>query len=524
MNKVFSLSQLPPGHMHQVTVGDYDVLLANVKGEVYAIQNKCSHYGAPLSQGAICEHRVRCPWHHASFDLRTGEQLEAPGMDGVPRFGVRLEGDDILVSSEPVADNKPQMQPRKHIQGAPAKGHYDYVIVGGGPAGAYAAESIRATDPDGSILLVSAEELPPYDRTKVSKAFMQDDSPPEQLPLRSADFYADLNVYFMAGTRVQRLDLHAKTLELPDGRTIRYERVLMASGSTPVSLDIPGADLENVFSIRTARDGRLAREAVKEGTKVVVIGGSFIGLETAMSLGKRGGDITVVTPEQVLFKQVFGEEAGKYVQQLHEEAGVRFKLGSKGRAITGEKKVSGVILEDGTTLEAGVIIVGVGVTPNTGYIAGIAYQEDSSLAVDGHLAVHAENAWAAGDIATYPDREGMVRIEHWKVAGQQGRIAGRNMAGKAEPYTMVPFFWTNQQGVNFRYVGHGTDYDEIVYDGKPGKEPFLAFYVKDRHVQACLGVKRDAEVAAIHELLSLGKLPAVGALTGRDWQQLCREV
>ncbi len=523
MIKVFSRSQLPAGHMHQVAVGDYDVLLANVSGEVYAILNKCSHYGAPLSKGAICEHRVRCPWHHASFDLRTGAQIEAPGMDGVPRFEVRVEGDDILVSPEPVATNTPEFPPAEQVVD-PIKDHYHYVIVGGGPAGAYAVEAIRAIDTDGSILLVSAEDIPPYDRTKVSKNYLQEDIPASQLPLRSKEFYAKLNVHFMAGTRVQELDLHEKTLRLTGERTVRYERVLMASGSTPVSLDIPGADLENVFPIRTARDGELARAAVSRGTKVVIIGGSFIGLETAMSLGKRGADITVVAPETVLFEKPFGAPAGKYIQQLHEAAGVTFRLGTKSTAFTGNGKVTSVELEDGSTLEAEVVIVGIGVKPNTDYISGIAYQQDRSLAVDGHLAVHAENAWAAGDIATYPDREGMLRIEHWKVAGQQGRIAGRNMAGKAVPYAMVPYFWTNQQGVNFRYVGHGTDYDEIIYDGKPGEEPFLAFYVKDRHVQACLGVKRDAEVAAINELLALGKLPAVDQLQGQDWQARCREV
>ncbi len=522
MIKVFSRSQLPTGHMHQFSVGEYDVLLANVAGEIYAIQNKCSHYGAPLSKGALCEHRVRCPWHHASFDLRTGEQIEAPGMDGVPRFEVRVEGDDIFVSPEPVTDNTINFPSPKPRIGA-ARDHYDYVIVGGGPAGAYAVEAIRAADSEGSLLLISAEDLPPYDRTKVSKNYLQEDSA-SQLPLRSEEFYARLNVHFMAGTRVEKLDLHAKSLQLADARTIRYERVLMASGSTPVSLDIPGADLGNVFPIRTAKDAEAARAAVTEGTKVVIVGGSFIGLETAMSLGKRGADITVVTREEVLFEKPFGVPTGRYIQHLHEAAGVKFRLGTQSRAFTGDEKVSGVELEDGTTLEAEVVIVGIGVKPNTDYISGIAYQDDRSLAVDGHLAVHAEDAWAAGDIATYPDREGMVRIEHWKVAGQQGRIAGRNMAGTAAPYTMVPYFWTNQQGVNFRYVGHGTDYDEIVYDGKPGEAPFLAFYIKDRHVQACLGVKRDAEVAAINELLALGRMPAVEHLTGQDWLARCREV
>ena len=526
MIKAFSLSQLPVGHMHQVSVGDYDVLLANVAGTVYAVENKCSHYGFALSKGAMCEHRVRCPLHHACFDLRTGEQLEAPGMDGLPTFDVRVEGDDIYVSPEPVRLNRPDVGNHPVDLPIPQDRHYDYALVGGGAASAYAVEAIRAHDATGSILMVSKEILPPYDRTKVSKNFMQESMASDQLPLRSAAFYRQLGVDFRAGTQVEAVDLTNKQLTLSDEKgTYTYDKILLATGGTPRTLDdVPGVDLPGVHTVRKAKDGRLAREETTAGANVVIVGGSFIGLETAMSLGKRGGKVTVVTPEEILFEKVFGERVGRYVQQLHEEAGVTFKLGRRTQAISGEERVTGVLLDDGSSLPADVVIVGIGVTPATDYIRGVAYQEDHSLAVDGHLRVHAEHAYAAGDIATYPDREGMVRIEHWKVAGQQGRVAGRNMAGEAQPYQMLPYFWTNQQGINFRYVGHGTDFDRIEFDGTPGEDPFLAFYVKDQHVQACLGVKRDADAAAVNELMALGKMPAVDRLRGQDWQQLCREV
>ena len=523
MTQVFSLSQLPAGHMHAVTVGDYDVLLANVDGSVYAVENKCSHYGFALTKGAMCEHRVRCPLHHACFDLRTGEQLEAPGMDGLPRFTVEVRGDDIYVSEEPEASNTPKPDASVAVP-APRDGRYDHVIVGGGTAAAYAVEAIRAADRTASVLVLSAEELPPYDRTKVSKDFMQKDADRGSLPLRSLDFYRDYGVEFRAGVEVKTLDLQQKTVTLADGGSVTYDRVLMATGGTPVELDLPGADREGVYTVRKAADAVAAREATADGTEVVIIGGSFIGLETAMSLGKRGGKITVVTPEDVLFGKVFGKEVGAYTRKLHEDAGVSFQLGRKAKEIRGNGSVTSVLLDDGTELPADIVIVGIGVKPATDYIEGIAFQEDHSVAVDGHLAAHAENAWAAGDIATYPDREGMLRIEHWKVAGQQGRVAGRNMAGQAEPYTMVPFFWTNQQGVNYRYVGHATDYDDIIFDGTPGESPFLAFYVKDDHVQACLGVKRDADAAAVNELMALGQLPELDELVGQDWAARCRAV
>ncbi|MCP9237734.1 apoptosis inducing factor family protein [Lewinella sp. JB7] len=524
MTPVFSLSQLPRGHMHQVKVGEYDVLLANVDGEVFAVENKCSHYGAPLTDGALCAHRVRCPWHHACFDLRTGEQIEAPGMDGIARFAVDLDGDQILVSEAPVITN--ESSPRaSHEWPELADGQLvDYLVVGGGAAGAYAVEAIRAEDPDGSLLLVSAEELPPYDRTKVSKAFLEQDMPAEKLPLRSAEFYRDLGVTFLAGTRVQRLDLKARQVGLSDGRTLNYERVLLATGGTPRTLNVPGSTLDGVFTLRKADDALRARNATTKGSRVVVVGGSFIGLETAMSLGKRGGQVTVVTRVGILFERIFGAAVGRYIRRLHEEAGVKFRMKSEVHALRGNGKVSAVVLDNGTILDADVVVVGIGVKPATDYLQGIAFRKDGSLEVDGHLALHGKNAWAAGDLATYPDREGMVRIEHWKVAAQQGRIAGRNMAGKPEPYHMVPFFWTNQQGTNFRYVGHGNDFDRIIFDGTPGEGPFLAFYIKDRHVQACLGVKRDADVAAVNELMTLGAMPPVEELAGQDWHARCRRM
>lgn len=508
--------------MHKVTIGDYDVLLSNVEGEVYAIENTCSHYGASLSEGALCDHRVRCPWHHACYDVRTGEQIEAPGMDGVAKFSVQVKGDDIMVSEQPEKKEAPEYADL--VKQADYNNKVDYLIVGAGVAAAYAVEAIRAEDQTGSILMIGREALPPYDRTKVSKAYMQDDMPAEKLPLRSADYYQQLGVRFLAGTQVQTLDLQAKQALLDDGTQVDYDKVLVATGGRPIKLDVPGANLPGVHTVRSNEDAEQARAQTKEGTQVVVIGGSFIGLESAMSLGKRGGKVTVVSPEEVLFEKVFGERVGKYIQQLHEAAGVTFELGRKCTSIEGEERVTGVVLDNGKELPAEVVMVGIGVKPATDFVSGIAYRDDHSLTVDGHLLMHAEGAYAAGDIATYPDREGQLRIEHWKVAGQQGRIAGRNMAGRKEAYRMLPYFWSNQQGTNFRYAGHATDYDRIEYDGNPGAGPFLAFYLKDEHVQACLGVKRDADTAAVAELMYRGSMPEVGELIGQDWQTRCRQL
>jgi len=516
MTEVLSLSSLPPGHTHQINHGEYKVLLTNVEGTVYAVESKCSHFGLPLENAALHGHSLRCPFHHACFDVRNGKQLEAPGMDGIATFTASVVDEKIFLSKEPTAPAFP-VTSQAAVATAEAKNeHFSYAIVGGGVAAANAVYGIREHDAEGSIVLITSEDLPPYDRTHVSKALMDGGKDVGDLPLHSEAFYKERGVTLLESTTAERVDVESKTITIPEG-TITYDKVLLATGGRPVGLDVPGADLSGIHTIRNARDGKAVREEVTEGTKVVVIGGSFIGLEAAMSLGKQGGDVTVVTPEEVLFKKVFGKRVGEYVRQLHEEAGVKFRLGRKSTSFEGKDSVNTVVLDNGDRLPAEVVVVGIGVRPATSYLARLATDDDGGVQVDNHLRANVGGVFAAGDIARYPGREGAVRIEHWKVAAQQGRVAGRNMAGAEEPYTMLPFFWSNQQGVNFRYAGHGQDFDEVHFDGTPGEGPFLAFYVKDEHVQAVLGVKRDADTAAIAHLMDIGTMPPVDELIGREW-------
>lgn len=516
MVPVLKSSLLPPGHKHQVDHGDYKVLLTNVEGMVYAVESKCSHFGLPLENAALHGHSLRCPFHHACFDVRNGKQLEAPGMEGIATFAVEVKDEQIYLAEAPT----PVIDPALGVAAPVAQtAHFDYVIVGGGIAAANAVYGIREHDLEGSIALITREDLPPYDRTHVSKALMAGGKDTvKDLVLQSEDFYQHMGVNLLEQTTVEQVDLEHKTITT-NTLSLTYEKVLLATGGTPRNL--PGGEGHNVYTVRSAHDGHALRELVQAGTKVVIVGSSFIGLEAAMSLGKQGGEITIVAPEEVPLARVFGEAVGNYVKQLHEDAGVTFKLGRKTSKFYDEKgHVNTVELDNGEQLPVDLVVVGIGVSPATNYIKGLALDGDGGLQVDNHLALNVGNAWAAGDIARYPDREGALRIEHWKVAAQQGRVAGRNMAGAAEPYQMLPFFWSNQQGVNFRYAGHAHDWDEIVFDGKPGDGPFLAFYLKGDRVQAVLGVKRDAETAVIASLLSAGTLPDNSKLLETDWLQL----
>ncbi|MTB51032.1 FAD-dependent oxidoreductase [Lewinella sp. W8] len=516
---VFKLSQLPPGHMHQVEIDEKSILLTNVDGEVYAVENSCSHFGLPLHNGALSGHRLRCPFHHACFDVRHGTQLEAPGRDGLKTYPVRIEGDAIQVSTTPTAEPEhaaPAASPEN-------TNHVTYAIVGGGIAALNAVLGIRENDAKGSITLISAEALPPYDRTHVSKAQLEGGKSAADLPLQTEEFYASRGVELRLNSVVQTLDVQEKVINLRGGDKLTYDKVLLATGGTPRELPVPGAELDNVFLLRRATDAEAAKSVVGEETEVVIIGGSFIGLEAAMSFSKRGARVSVVAPESIPFEKIFGKQVGQYVRQLHEEAGVKFHLGQQVNSLLGNGAVEQVVLESGETLSARAVIIGIGVTPATDYLQGLAADADGGVTVDGHLRANVADTYVAGDIARYPDREGAQRIEHWKVAAQQGRVAGRNMAGANVPYTMIPYFWSNQQGVNFRYIGHGSDYDNILLDGTPGEGPFLAFYLKGDHVQAVLGVKRDTDTAAIAELMVAGRMPAPDDLMGKDWPALLRQ-
>jgi|AntRauTorckE5430_2_1112549.scaffolds.fasta_scaffold01181_2 NADPH-dependent 2,4-dienoyl-CoA reductase/sulfur reductase-like enzyme/nitrite reductase/ring-hydroxylating ferredoxin subunit len=514
MTPVLQLSQLPASHSHQIDHADTKVLLTNVDGTIYAVESKCSHFGLPLENAALSGHRLRCPFHHACFDVRDGSQLEAPGMDGLATFAVEIRGDDIYVADGP--------SPAPSTSPAPAAApdgetYFDYAIVGGGIAAAEAVEGIREIDANGSIVLLTREDLPPYDRSTVTKVILDGSKDVAQLLLRSRQFYADLGVKLMESTIVSEVNVETNTITILGGSILTYKKVLLATGGTPRQLDLGGSALPDVHLMRRAEDGVAVRDKVFAGTKVVIVGSSFIGLETAMSLGKQGAEITIVTPDKILFEGLFGKAVGDWIQGLHETAGVTFRKGRKVEKIEGDGHVTGVVLDNGDKIPAEVIVVGIGVRPETSYLVGLATDNDGGIQVNNHLVTNIANVWAAGDIARYPDREGAVRIEHWKVAAQQGRIAGRNMAGAEKTYRMVPFFWSNQQGVNIRYIGHATDYDQIVFDGQPEDGSFLAFYLKGKHVQAALGVKRDAQVAVIGELMNARKMPDNEALVGYDW-------
>ena len=292
--------------------------------------------------------------------------------------------------------------------------------------------------------------------------------------------------------------------------------------------------------LRTLHDSQQLRDLAQTSKRFVVIGSSFIGLEGAMSLRKLGAEVAVVGTDAVPFAKILGERIGRVIQGWHEKEGITFHLGRKAERFEGDSSVQAVVLDNGDQLPAEVVLLGLGVTPQTDFLKNMPLEEDGGVKTDAYLKV-ADGLYAAGDIAHYPTANGLQRIEHWKVAGQQGHVAGMNMARsqsadqeeinpvgaemKAELYQLVPFFWTNQQGKRINYVGHTDSFDDIVYDGNPETdESFLALYVDKGTIKAAAGLKRDTDIIAIRELMQMNKMPSVAQVQpGMNWMDALKK-
>jgi NADPH-dependent 2,4-dienoyl-CoA reductase/sulfur reductase-like enzyme/nitrite reductase/ring-hydroxylating ferredoxin subunit len=529
-------ASLPEGALKSFPTPDDGpkVLLTRQQGQVHAFAPNCPHYGAPLEKGKVVAGRLICPWHHACFRLDSGHLCEPPALDDLPTYAVREEGGRILVqvpTNPPASTDKPKATPTAELGGTPppaAAAPTDprtFVIVGGGAAGEFAAQTLRREGFAGRVVLVSADAHAPYDRTKLSKAYLAGKAKPEALPLREPDFYAAHQIERLQNTRAVGLDIAKQELELEGQLPLHYDQLLLALGGTPNLLPkLPGHNLPGVLPLRTQADADALLNTAKDAKQVVIIGSSFIGMEAASSLIAEDRQVTVIAQEVVPFARVLGPEIGAMFQRLHEEKGVRFEAEAEVTAILGEQgHVTGVQLKTGKTLLADVVVLGVGVHPATDFLqAAFTLEKDGGLPVNAQLQA-APNVYAAGDIARFPlAATGQpTRIEHWRLAQQHGQVAARNMLGKQEAFTAAPFFWTQQYGKSLRYAGHADKWDDIIYHGDVAKQDFLAFYVQAGRITAAAGMGRDTDMLYITELLGKNQLPTSAELhEGTNWEKL----
>ncbi|GAB4536873.1 MAG: FAD-dependent oxidoreductase [Pleurocapsa sp.] len=509
---VAQVNDLQNGQMRQIAVGDSSILLSKINDKFYATGAFCTHYGAPLEKGILCGERIVCPWHNACFNAIAGQQEEPPGLDSLATFATRVEGERVLVK---LPEEIPQERTLAMARCVPNADDRTFVVLGAGAAGTSAVERLRQKGFQGKVVLVSAEEKLPYDRTKLSKNYLQGKAEEDSLPLRSCEFYDRHDIELRFGKTVTTADTLNRSLVFEDGSSLEYDALLLATGGKARKLNVPGSDLGNIFTIRQPEDVNAILDTVKDAKKALVIGSSFIGMEAAASLSQQGLEVTVVSPSDVPFQKILGDELGKMFQKVHEKNGVSFRLGTKATEFGGDKQVKSAILEDDAEIATDIVIVGIGVEPNTSYVKGIELNEqDNSIPVNKYLQTEIKDIYAAGDIARFPyaPLQKDARIEHWRLAAQHGRIAADNMLhqhtdDQKTVKKIVPFFWSGQYDLKLRYVGHAEEWDEVFIDGDLDKGEFLAFYLQNNRIVAVAGIGRDKDIAAISELMRQQKIP-----------------
>ena len=512
----FQPADVTDGGMKTFEVGNQKVLITRDGDEYHAYDAVCPHAGADLGQGVRCGTRIICPWHHATFHAESGALIEPPALEGLKRYAVRQEGESYSVDLDaelPTSPPEPVGDEADHT-----------VIVGGGAAGFMAAQTLRAGGYAGRITMLTREKRVPYDRTALSKAYLSGKKPSDKLPLGGADWARKHQIDLRENVLAERLDRDAKTLHLSGGETLKYDQVLVATGGTPNTLKVPGAELEGVYPLRSFKDAETLRAAA-QGKHLVIIGASFIGLEAASSLVGEGGaaSVTVVGQDAEVLTKAVTARVGRALRSLHEDQGVTFHLNAEVVRLDGQQRVEAVILKDGKRLDADVVLLGIGVRPNS-ILLGDLTDDKGAVSVDDTLHA-APDVYVLGDIALAPSVLGNFRVEHWRVALQHGMAAAQHIlqSPDQEPVSAhVPFFWTQQYGKSLRSVGHAEKLDDTHLWGEPEALKFIEFAFAAGRTVAASGMGRDADLAAFDELLRQGRAPTPSEVRSGEFSLLKR--
>ncbi len=471
-------------------VGQEAVVLVRHDLEYFAVASTCSHYGGPLELGIVTGDEIHCPWHHSVFCLRTGTALKAPALNPISCWHTEVRDKKIFVTE------------KKSFTTTRRKGTevQQFVIVGSGAAGISAAVTLRRQGFLGSVTIVTGDKSLPYDRPHLSKDYLAGTASEEWIPLWSKDFYLENRITFELNTMVTKVSADPHQLELSNGRSLHYDKCLLAMGGTPNRPPIPGIDRPNVHFLRSLQDCRQIIELTSWASRVVIIGAGFIGLEAAASLRQRNLDVKVVAPEKLPLLKTLGVHVGSFLKHLHESHGVTFHLevGVK------EIRERSVLLDSGVEIECDFIVVGTGIHPNVALAEAAGCHIDRGVLVNEYLETTVPDVYAAGDLARWPDprTKRSIRVEHWEVAERQGQVAALNMMGDKIPFQDVPFFWTKHYDVSIGYVGHSDRFDRMDLMGNMERQDFAVAFYEDLEVAALLTVGRDRESLLVEEALA----------------------
>ncbi len=389
---------------------------------------------------------------------------------------------------------------------AGAQEQTSYVIIGGGLAAAKAVEGIREVDHDGPITVITAESHLPYERPPLSKGVMLDKEGPHVVFTHDQDWYDGQHVDLHIGDAATGIDADTHTVTLASGATIPWTRLLIATGSSVRTLKIDGADLQDIFYLRTLDESQAIKARLVAGSNLVIVGAGWIGLEIAAAAREHGCEVTVVEPQPTPLHGVVGPEVGGWFADLHRSHGVDFRFGEGVERFTGEDgKVTGVVTSTGDTLPADTVIVGVGITPNTALAEAAGLNVDNGIVTDTALRTSSPDIWAAGDVANWHSSalDTQLRVEHWANANDSGTAAGKSMAGADVTYDPIPFFFSDQYDIGLEYSGYvprGATPD-VVLRGDPKSNEFMAFWLDGDRVLAGMHVNVWDTVPAIETLV-----------------------
>lgn len=483
------LQDLPQLTPLSVPIGDTDIVLIRDGEAINAFQGKCPHSGAPLGDGAVRDGKLVCPWHKANFDISDGHMCEPLALSDLKRYPVRVENGMIQIDPEPL----PPLATFSAGEDKPV-----YVVLGTGAAGAAAAWTLRREGFNGRLVLVERESEAPYDRTVLTKFVPAGNMAIDDVPTLLDDDFSRV-AERMQGD-VSSLDTKKQQLHFADGSALHFDKLLIAPGGIPQRPDFEGIALFGVHVLRSIEQADAILEEVDITKKLVIIGNSFIGMELASALRSRDVAVQVIAQNPLPFEAQFGKEIAQHFRALHEEKGVQFVEGEVAALMGDEGHVSQVKLKDGQTLEANVVVLATGVAPGTQFIHDIPLRDDGSLLANRTLEV-APNVWAAGDVVTWPAEQGPLRIEHFRVAEQQGRVAAKNMLGNAEPFDRVPFFWTAQFGTRYEYLGHAESWDDFQLFGSLKDQSFVALYGQKGQLAAVTSCGQYTLTAALIKMM-----------------------
>lgn len=360
------------------------------------------------------------------------------------------------------------------------------VIIGASLAGSKAAEELRKEGYDGRLVMFGDEGRLPYLRPPLSKEYLRGESQFDKALVHPLAWYEDQRIELNLATPVRAIDPATREVVLADGHRLAFDRLLIATGSSPRRLTIPGNDLPGVHHLRTVEDADAIRDAAVGAHRVVVIGGGWIGAEVAASMRQLGLPVTLVAPGSVLLERVLGTEVGTVYRDLHAEHGVDLIMHQRAAVFRGTRRVESVETADGTRIEGDLVVVGVGSQPRTELAATAGLDVRVGILVDEHLETSVPGIFAAGDVtaAWHPLLGSHLRVEHWDNARRQGRTAARNMLGMAEPYLRIPYFYSDQYDLSMEYAGFASAWDRVVFRGEPAGREFVAFWLSDGRVVA----------------------------------------